>query len=100
MSMLTSTKSFIVNGVVAMAAVCALAYLAPQEASADVDRLLRQSADAKEDIHRDKKDAKGDMKREKKDAKGDVKREKKDAKGDVKREKKDAKGDAKRDLKH
>lgn len=89
MNMLNSIKSAVMTSVFAMAIMGATAYLLPQAASADVDRLLRQADDAKEDV-----------KREKKDAKGDVKREKKDAKGDIKREKKDAKGDVKRDLKH
>ena len=83
MSRLYNMRLIIVSGVLA---VSAMASLGPQEARADVDRLMRQAADAKEDINREKQDAKEDAKREKKDAKGDVKREKKDAKGDVKRD--------------
>jgi F0F1-type ATP synthase membrane subunit b/b' len=74
------------SSVFAMVVMGAMAYLLPQEASADVDRLLRQADDAREDVNREKKDAKEDVKREKKDAKGDLKHEKKDAKGDVKRD--------------
>jgi F0F1-type ATP synthase membrane subunit b/b' len=95
-----NTRSTILSRLLAVVAVCFLVYPVPQDASADVDRLMRQAADAKEDIHREKKDAREDINREKKDAKGDVKREKKDARGDVKREKKDARGDVKRDIRH
>ncbi len=97
MSAFHNMRLIIVCGVLA---VFTLAYLIPQEAMADVDRAVRQAADAKEDINREKQDAKEDVNREKKDAKGDAKREKKDAKEDAKREKKDAKGDVKRDIRH
>ena len=86
MSTLHNIRLLIVSSVLAVVTVCALTFLAPQEASADIDRLMRRADDAREDINREKKDAKGDVRREKKDAKGDLKREKKDAKGDVKRD--------------
>ena len=62
MSRLHNMRLIIVSGVLA---VCAMASLGPQEAIADVDRAVRQAADAKEDINREKKDAKGDAKRKK-----------------------------------
>jgi F0F1-type ATP synthase membrane subunit b/b' len=77
-----------------LVALCSLPYLAPPEALADLDRLRRQAADAKEDLNREKVDAKEDAE----DAKQDVHRDANDAKEDLEREKKDAKGDLKRDI--
>ena len=61
MSAFHNMRLIIVSGVLA---VFTLAYLVPQEAMADVDRAVRQAADAKEDAKREKKDAKGDVKRD------------------------------------
>ena len=82
----SNTLSTIAGRVLAVFTVCVLAFPFPQVANADLDRLKRQTEDAKEDIKRGKEDAKDDAKREKKDAKEDIKRDKKDAKGDVKRD--------------
>jgi hypothetical protein len=79
------TQNRIVNlsRLLAAAAVFTFASLASQQANADLDRLKRQAADAKEDIAREKADARGDAAREKADAGEDIRREKGDARGDL-----------------
>gem|GEM_PF-2926432 len=94
------TQNRIVNlsRLLAAAAVFTFASLASQQANADLDRLKRQAADAKEDIAREKADAGEDIAREKADARGDAAREKADAGEDIRREKGDARGDLFRDI--